>query len=247
MELNLHDSGSYSLLSLSPQKVPQNIPEDNKEITSVAISVASPEEIKPIDGGVPGWLSVAGSSMGYINSNTIKENDIFIPLESIKVCYYALDVQVSQLKPVKTITLEIFYPIRIQAALRMFLSQAISSVREELIPSTTRWMGSFQFALPFIGGLVVGRLFDAGYTRVVLNIGSLVFIFSLFMLSLAKPMQYYQVFLSQGLGMGLGLACLFMPATTVISLRFRRRRSWATGVALTGISFGAVTYPIITS
>lgn len=46
---------------------------------------------------------------------------------------------------------------------------------------------------PFAGGIVAGKLFDKGYFRPVVMTGSVILLFSLFMLSLAKEGQYYQV------------------------------------------------------
>jgi MFS family permease len=81
------------------------------------------------------------------------------------------------------------------------------------------------------------------------------------MLSLAKPHQYYQVrtlllsfgfsglisrkiFLSQGLGMGLGFALIFVPSIAVQSRYYKRRRALATGIILSGNSVGGVIFPI---
>ncbi|KAG1744490.1 MFS general substrate transporter [Suillus occidentalis] len=83
--------------------------------------------------------------------------------------------------------------------------------------------------------------------------GSLIYLFSIFMLSLAKPHQYYQIFLAQGIGMGIGMGLLFLPAISVTSHYFRRRRAAAMGVVLAGKSFayftcsslGAVIYSIM--
>ncbi|KXN90577.1 Riboflavin transporter MCH5 [Leucoagaricus sp. SymC.cos] len=107
------------------------------------------------------------------------------------------------------------------------------------------WMGSFQLALPFAMGPLAGRVFDAGCARLIVAMGSLLFVFSLFMLSLAQEGQYYQVFLSQGVGMGVGTGLLFTPSTAIVSVHFKRRRSLAYGAALTGISIGALLFPIV--
>ncbi|KAJ3575113.1 hypothetical protein NP233_g1311 [Leucocoprinus birnbaumii] len=111
-------------------------------------------------------------------------------------------------------------------------------------PSSIAWMGSFQLALPFAMGPLAGRVFDAGHARLLVAAGSLLFLFSLFMLSLAQQGQYYQVFLSQGVGIGAGTGLLFTPSTAIVSVHFRRRRSLAYGTALTGISIGALVFPI---
>jgi len=54
------------------------------------------------------------------------------------------------------------------------------------------------------------------------------------MLSLAQPHQYYQVFLAQGIGMGIGMGLMFLPAISVTSHYFRRRRTVAMGVVIAG-------------
>ncbi|KAF8526886.1 MFS general substrate transporter [Hysterangium stoloniferum] len=111
-------------------------------------------------------------------------------------------------------------------------------------PSSIAWMGSAQLALSFAMGLVAGKLFDAGHLRLTMTLGSFIFLFSLFMLSLAKPDHYYEVFLSQGLGMGIGIGLLFTPASAIVGHHFKRRRSLAYGTAMSGSSIGAVVFPI---
>jgi len=112
-------------------------------------------------------------------------------------------------------------------------------------PSAVSWIGSFQFFVPLVIGMVSGGLFDRGYFHHIMLIGSVLFVFSLFMLSLAKEHQYYQIFLSQGLGMGLGLGLVFTPAISISSHHFRRKRAMAAGIALSGSSVGAIVHPIL--
>jgi len=54
------------------------------------------------------------------------------------------------------------------------------------------------------------------------------------MLSLANPQKYYQLFLAQGVGMGLGSGLLLVPAMSVQSHHWRKRRSLAMGFVMTG-------------
>ena len=42
-------------------------------------------------------------------------------------------------------------------------------------PSSFRWMGSAQLAIPFAVGIIVGKLFDAGHIRSVMVFGSVLF------------------------------------------------------------------------
>ena len=64
------------------------------------------------------------------------------------------------------------------------------------------------------------------------------------MLSLSRPHQYYQIFLSQGVGMGLGVGLTFVPTLSNIAHHFYDRKALATGIALSGSSTGALIFPI---
>ncbi|KAG8745514.1 hypothetical protein FRC10_007861 [Ceratobasidium sp. 414] len=111
--------------------------------------------------------------------------------------------------------------------------------------SDIAWIGSTQLCLQFIMGLVSGKLFDAGYFHATVGAGSVLCAFSLFMLSLAKENQYYQVFLPQAIGLGISLGLLFLPSIGVISHHFARRRSLAMGIVTTGSSCGGIIFPIM--
>ncbi|EIW75911.1 MFS general substrate transporter [Coniophora puteana RWD-64-598 SS2] len=111
--------------------------------------------------------------------------------------------------------------------------------------SDISWIGSMQVFLLFAGGLPAGKLFDEGYFHHLIGFGSVLYLFSIFMLSLANEHKYYQIFLAQGVGMGLAMGCLFLPAVSITSHYFRRKRTAAMGVVLAGSSLGAVIYPIM--
>ncbi|KAG6837379.1 hypothetical protein H0H93_010537 [Arthromyces matolae] len=112
------------------------------------------------------------------------------------------------------------------------------------LPSKIAWIGSLQLAMPFALGIVSGKLFDKGYFRILIASGSVIFAVSLFMLSLIQPHRYYQVFLAQGVGMGIGLGLTFVPSLSILVMHFDRRKSLASGIALSGSSIGAVVFPI---
>lgn len=104
-------------------------------------------------------------------------------------------------------------------------------------------IGGMQYFLELAGAPIAGKLFDAGYFRISVISGSLLssarFVFSrhkryqinicysIFMLSLVKQNQYYQVFLTQSLGMGIGLSLLYLPTMTVISRHMLKHRALA--------------------
>lgn len=115
----------------------------------------------------------------------------------------------------------------------------------ERTASDISWIGSMQTFLLFAGGLPTGKLFDDGYFHHCLAFGSLIYLFSIFMLSLVQPGQYYQVFLAQGVGLGIGMGLIMLPALSVTSHYFRRRRAVAMGVVIAGSSTGAVVFSIL--
>ncbi|THH15784.1 hypothetical protein EW146_g4748 [Bondarzewia mesenterica] len=65
------------------------------------------------------------------------------------------------------------------------------------------------------------------------------------MLSLAQPSQYYQIFLSQGIGMGLGLGILYVPTSAVVSHHFKSRRALAMGLVDSSASLGGIAFSIL--
>jgi len=62
------------------------------------------------------------------------------------------------------------------------------------------------------------------------------------MLSLAKPHHYYQVVLSQGLGMGTGVGLIYLPTSAVVSQHFKHGKAFAMGLVGSGGSLGAVVF-----
>ncbi|TFY54488.1 hypothetical protein EVJ58_g8837 [Rhodofomes roseus] len=95
------------------------------------------------------------------------------------------------------------------------------------------WGGFFAFIATF------------GITNsyVLIPLGSFLIVFSLMMLSLVQPDKPYQIFLSQGILFGFGLACIFNPTMSVAGHWFRRRRAYAIGVIASGSSIGGVFFP----
>ncbi|KAJ6501150.1 MFS general substrate transporter [Mycena vitilis] len=108
-------------------------------------------------------------------------------------------------------------------------------------PSSIAWIGSFQLMAPFALGIVSGKLFDDGSFPCT---GNSILVPSAFMLSLAKPLQYYQVNFLRGIelqsvGMGMGLGFTFVPSVSIAVHHFAKRRGLASGVALSGGAFGS--------
>ncbi|KAG2133949.1 major facilitator superfamily domain-containing protein [Suillus cothurnatus] len=111
--------------------------------------------------------------------------------------------------------------------------------------SAISWIGSLNSFLVTVVGLISGTLYDRGYFYHLVIAGSLLQSFSLFMLSLSKPDQYYQIFLAQGVGLGIALGLVYVPCIAVVSHYFRRRRTLAMTFVASGSSLGAVIHPIM--
>ncbi|KAG0693803.1 major facilitator superfamily domain-containing protein [Suillus ampliporus] len=107
--------------------------------------------------------------------------------------------------------------------------------------SAISWIGSLNVFLVTGVGLVSGSLYDRGYFYHLVIAGSLLQSFSLFMLSLSKPNQYYQIFLAQGLGSGIATGLMFVPSTAVIAHYFRRKRTLVLTFIAAGSSLGLVS------
>ena len=84
---------------------------------------------------------------------------------------------------------------------------------------------------------MAGVFYDKGYSRVLLVTGSLLVVFGLMMVSLCH--QYYQIFLAQGICVGIGTSLLWIPAMTVVAARFQTSiRAVAIGIVSSGSSIG---------
>jgi len=105
------------------------------------------------------------------------------------------------------------------------------------------WIGSIQAFLLMVVGVSTGPLFDRGYLNSLLLVGSIFTAFGIMMTSICK--EYWQVVLAQGICIGLGAGCLFVPSLAVVSTFFTTKRAIATGIAVSGNSIGGIIYPIV--
>ncbi|EKM55121.1 uncharacterized protein PHACADRAFT_255517 [Phanerochaete carnosa HHB-10118-sp] len=109
-------------------------------------------------------------------------------------------------------------------------------------PSTIAWIGSIQYALVFVPGLVTGRLFDKGMFRVPLAVSSVFLVAATFLVAQCK--EYWQFLLCQGFAVGLGAGVIFGPLLGVVAHWFKRRKGLALGVVAVGSSLGGTLFPI---
>jgi MFS family permease len=111
--------------------------------------------------------------------------------------------------------------------------------------STISWISTTCAFIVLSAGLVTGPLYDHGYYRVLLISGSLLQVFGMMMLSISK--DYYQLFLSQAVCVGLGAGIVFTPsvAAAAACLPDPATRAKSMGLMACGSSIGA--YPLIES
>ncbi|KAH7078158.1 major facilitator superfamily domain-containing protein [Paraphoma chrysanthemicola] len=117
----------------------------------------------------------------------------------------------------------------------------------DLLPNSSAsaisWIGSIQAFLLLMVGALTGPLYDAGYFRSLLILGSILLVLGQMMLSLCH--SYWQVLLAQAFCIGIGTGMLFVPSVAILSTYFSTRIGLAIGIAASGSSFGGVIYPIV--
>lgn len=85
-------------------------------------------------------------------------------------------------------------------------------------------------------GACTGPVFDRGYLRFLLLVGSFGVVFGFMMLSLCK--EFWQAMLAQGFCIGLGGGMLFVPSVAILPTYFSTKIGLAIGLAAAGSSMG---------
>jgi MFS family permease len=87
-------------------------------------------------------------------------------------------------------------------------------------------------------GPVTGHLSDRFGPRIVVGSGALVMGLGLILTSMID--RLWLGYLTYGIGVGVGVACAYVPMVAVVGGWFLRRRNTALGIAVAGIGFGTV-------
>lgn len=106
--------------------------------------------------------------------------------------------------------------------------------------STVSWIGSMQIFFYFFLGIVSGRLTDIGYFRTTFLAGSLAMVVGIFASSFGSKL--WVMFLTLGVGVGIGNGLMSCPMLAVVSQYFTERRGLAIGVAMCGSCTGGLVY-----
>ena len=109
--------------------------------------------------------------------------------------------------------------------------------------SNISWIGAIQAYCVLLVGFLSGPIYDRGYFRSLLLVGSFGVVFGHMMLSVCHT--YWQVLLAQGFCVGIGAGCLFVPCVAILPSYWSTKLGLAVGLAAAGSSMGGVIYPIV--
>ena len=166
----------------------------------------------PPDGGLHAWLKVFGGFMIYVRFSAHS------PIANLSTNVPQINIW--------------GFTLSYGAFQAYYKSDLLSSAS----PSAISWIGTVQAWLLIFFGVLSGPLFDLGYFRVMLVAGNFLVVFGIMMLSLST--QYWQVFLSQGICMGLGAGLLYIPSLALVGIWFDKKRAIALGIVMSGIAVG---------
>ncbi|TFK52654.1 MFS general substrate transporter [Heliocybe sulcata] len=112
-------------------------------------------------------------------------------------------------------------------------------------PTLVSMIGAVQVFILYGLGTVSGPMFDAYGPRYMIPASGLVASFALFMLSITKPQQIWQQFLTQSILFNVGATFGFFPAVAVVAHWFKRKAAYALGCVIAGASVGGIVFPIM--
>ncbi|KAF5378236.1 hypothetical protein D9757_009154 [Collybiopsis confluens] len=194
---------------------------------------------EPPDGGFRAWLVVMGA-MASTFTTSVGYPDVYIcsPFHT-HCCQIWICQRLGSLPGI--------LPAEHTEEFITFLNVNLPHLRSSGYLSTydliwSAWIGSIQYALVFLPGLPIGRLFDLGYFRSILLSASAILIVATFLIP--ECTKFWHFLLCQGLATGLACGAFFGPVTAVLAMWFKKRRSLALGLFATGSSLGGTVIPI---
>lgn len=103
------------------------------------------------------------------------------------------------------------------------------------------WIGATQSFIGLFIGIISGQLSDAGHFRFTLFFGTGLLLLGAFCISVSTT--YWQIMLSQGVTMGLGVGMIVCPVMAAASTYFSEKKGLALGVMTAGNAVGGLVYP----
>ncbi|KAM3422425.1 hypothetical protein BST61_g2776 [Cercospora zeina] len=111
--------------------------------------------------------------------------------------------------------------------------------------------GTQSFVVLGLSG-IVGRFLDAGYTRHLILIGTILVSLGSFTLAFVNGDggvdhgNLALTWLTQGFISGLGMACFFVSSSQVVATWFKKKKGFAIGIVASGASIAGLVYPMMT-
>lgn len=109
--------------------------------------------------------------------------------------------------------------------------------------SSIAWVGTVSTFFLILGGVASGPLFDWGYYRTMLIAGAFIETLAVFLLSLCQ--RYWQIFLVQGVLLGIGNALLYIPGLALVGRSFKKNRGIALALTTCGAPVGSIIYTLV--
>ncbi|KAG2032206.1 MFS general substrate transporter [Suillus americanus] len=98
------------------------------------------------------------------------------------------------------------------------------------------------YALACLPSLAAGRMFDVGYFKIPFFVATCILVACTFLT--AECTQFWQFFLSQGVGVGVSCGIMWSPAVVIVSHWFSKRRGLALSLTTIGSAFGSIVFPV---
>ncbi|KAG7451286.1 MFS general substrate transporter [Guyanagaster necrorhizus] len=127
--------------------------------------------------------------------------------------------------------LVVFVFFRLRQLLRYYYVREFLSDHSS---SRINWIGSVQILGLGSLGIYSGFAMDREHFRSVMLASSTLLVFSLFMTSLTEEQKFWQIFLAQGIGIGIAVGIVYVPVLGVVSHHFKRCRSLVIGIVESG-------------
>ena len=83
-------------------------------------------------------------------------------------------------------------------------------------------------------GVPAGQLYDMGYFLHTTIIGTILAALGLFMLSLCKEQEFWQIILAEGVAVGVGSGLLYIPTLAIIGEIFKEGKERAIAMGTSG-------------
>ncbi|KAH8806104.1 MFS transporter [Xylogone sp. PMI_703] len=138
--------------------------------------------------------------------------------------------------------LALFTSFGIMNAMGLFLVYYEEMLLKTKSASTISWISTLQLFSIFVFGGPFGRIIDVYGAKIILIPCSILGTVSIALLSLCK--EYYQIFLAQGIGFGIGASGLFTVAMVASGQWYDKNRALAMGLVAAGSGLGGILHPI---